>query len=52
MFIVGSGLFFWWVRSFQDKIESFKKDEFMEEMKIPELQEQLEENLPGDEIKE
>jgi len=47
--IFGLGLATWWVKNFQQKIKSFEKEEFIEELKIPSLKEELK-GLPEIEI--
>lgn len=39
--IVGLGLTVWWVKNFQEKLKSFKKEEIKEQLQLPTLEEKL-----------
>ena len=49
--IIGFSLLIWWVKSFQQRIKSFKGEAFQKEFKIPAFNEKLKE-LPKLEIPE
>ncbi|MFC1663713.1 hypothetical protein ACFL0A_01130 [Patescibacteria group bacterium] len=41
VFVIALVLFFWWIRNFQQKLKGFQKEEFIEELKIPSLEQDI-----------
>lgn len=49
--VISSGLMFWWIKNFQKRLESFKKEEVIEQFKIPSFEKELK-SIPKIDIEE